>query len=184
MGRPWAWAAPPVLFLLPPLLTRAATFAWPMPEGRFDVNSRQFLIWWFSAQWQIVFNRLPMLEEFLRLFPGIYSLWLRLWGARVGSIVYWSPGLRILDRPLLDVGDRVVFGAGVRINSHVLLPQHQGRLTLAIAPVRIGADSMIGGYSLLLAGVKILNGSVTPPLKALPPFTTWEGRRRVRKAHE
>jgi hypothetical protein len=63
----------------------------------------------------------------------------------------------------------------------VLLPKSGGGLTLAVAPVRIGSDCLVGGYSLLLAGVRLIEGSITPPLKALPPFTTWNGRKRVRE---
>lgn len=111
-----------VLYLVPPLVVRAVLAVRPLPGGRFGIDAPQFLLWWFTAQWQIVFNRLPVLEELLRLIPGLYSLWLRLWVARVGRLVHWSPGLVILDRPLVDVGSRVVFGAGVRINPHVIAP--------------------------------------------------------------
>jgi hypothetical protein len=187
-----AWLSLAVLFVAPPLVVRTMTAFRPLPDGRFDVNSGAFLAWWFSAQWQVIFNRLPFLEELLRLFPGLYSLWLRCWGARVGRLVYWSPGLVILDRPLLHVGDRVVFGAGVRVNAHVLLPQGKqegngdggggtvGRMTLAVARVRIGSDVMVGGYSLLLAGATVADGQVTAPLRTLAPFTHWKDGRRLR----
>src|SRR5687768_16618078 len=95
------------LYLLPPLAVRAFTLITPIPAGKFPVNSPTFLKWWFTAQWQILFNRLRILEELLRLIPGLYSTWLRLWGVKIGRLVYWTPGLEILDRPLLNIGHQV-----------------------------------------------------------------------------
>lgn len=177
----WLWALG-ALYVLPPLVVRLLTVVTGgLPHGRFDVNSAAFLKWWFSAQWQIIFNRLPFLEELIRMVPGLYSLWMRCWGASVGPFVYWSPGVRILDRPLLHVGGRVVFGAGVRVNGHVLLPRGDGAMQLAVGTITIGSDTLVGGYSLLLAGVRVADGEATPPLRTLQPFTAWEDGRRVAK---
>jgi hypothetical protein len=172
------WICPIVLFLVPPLVVRAATLIRPLPAGRVDIESRDFLVWWFSAQWQVVFTRLPFLEELLRLVPGLYSAWLRLWGARVGSFVYWSPGVAILDRPLVRIGSRVVFGIGVRLNGHVLAPGEDGKATLHIAPIWVGNDVLVGGYSLVLPGCRVADGEVTPPFRSLHPFSTYGGGRR------
>ncbi len=60
------------------------------------------------------------MEEILRLIPGLYSFWLRAWGSRVGKLTYWAPQTVILDRGFLEIGDHVIFGAGVRINPHVM----------------------------------------------------------------
>jgi hypothetical protein len=171
-----------LLYLVPPIVVRVFTMAAPLPEGKFEVNSRVFLRWWFTAQWQIVFNRLRVLEEVLRLVPGLYSLWLRIWGARVGRLVCWSPGLEVLDRSLLDVGDQVVFGIGVRLNPHVLMPDPETRQTvLQIGRIALGARSMIGGYSLVLAGVRVAAGEQTPAMRPLLAFTQFLGGRREEK---
>src|SRR5262249_524618 len=77
------------------------------------------------------------------------------WGGRVGSLVYWSPGVEVLDRGLLEVGDRVVFGAGVRLASHVLVPGKDGRARIVIAPIRIGRGALVGAYSVLTPGVEV-----------------------------
>ena len=89
--------------------------------------------------------------------------------------------MRVLDRPLLHVGGRVVFGAGVRLNGHVLVPGDRGAMQLAVGTITIGSDTLVGGYSLLLAGVHVADGQVTPPLRTLQPFTTWKDGRRVAK---
>jgi hypothetical protein len=171
---PVALLAPAILYLVPPLAVRLL-LAWrPLPSGCAELTSPDFLCWWWTAQWQIVFLRLPQLEELLRIVPGLYSLWLRLWGARVGSLVYWSPGVTILDRPLIRVGSRVVFGMGVRVNPHVIAPLPDGRVGLHLGPVTVEDDALVGGYSLLLPGCTIGAGAVTPPLRSIHAFTRWE----------
>lgn len=162
-----AAAALAVLYVLPPLAARAGALLMPLPRGEMGLDDPRFLAWWLSAQWQVVFSRVRLLEELLRLVPGAYSLWLRAWGARVGSLVYWSPGVEALDRGLLDIGDRVVFGAGVRMAGHVLLPGPDGRARILIAPVTIGRGALVGAYSVLTPGVDVSDGSVSPPLRLL-----------------
>lgn len=174
-----AWLTPAILFLLPPLVVRASTAWRPLRTGRLEPGSRAFLHWWFTAQWQVIFTRLPMLEETIRMIPGLYSLWLRLWGARIGALVYWSPGVVVLDRSLLRIGRRVVFGIGVRINPHVLAPSGPRQSALYLAPIVIGDDALIGGYSLLLPGCEIGDGEVTPPLRTMHAFSRFSNGRRT-----
>ena len=65
------------LYLLPPLVARMTLLAFGPPLARAAApDSRQFKIWWFLTQMQMIFNRFPFLEEILRLVPGLYSLWL------------------------------------------------------------------------------------------------------------
>jgi acetyltransferase-like isoleucine patch superfamily enzyme len=169
-----------VLYVLPPVAVRLLLARRPLATGESDPESPDFLRWWLTAQCQILFLRLPVLEELLRVVPGLYSMWLRLWGARVGALVYWSPGVCILDRPLVRVGHRVVFGVGVRINPHVLArPSGGGPAVLHLAPVAIGNDVIVGGYSLLLPGCVIGDGEITPPHRSIHPYSTFAGGRRV-----
>lgn len=170
---------PVVLYLVPAVMVRLATWRTPLPVGLVDLASPLFLRWWFTAQCQVVFARLPWLEELLRLVPTLYSAWLRLWGSKIGALVYWSPGVAVLDRSLVTLGDRVVFGAGVRLNPHVIAPIG-GRRSLILAPVTIGSDALIGGYSTLLPGCIIAPGEVTDAFRTVHPFTHVEGGRRSR----
>jgi len=110
--------------------------------------------------------------------PGVYSLWLRLWGSRIGALVYWSPGVTILDRSLLRVGSRVIFGVGVRVSAHVLAPSADGRPSLHVAPISIGDDVLVGAHSCLLPGCVIGDGEVTPPFRSIHAFSRFEGGRR------
>lgn len=177
-----AFLAPIALYLLPPLACGLARLVRRMPDGRFAIGSPEFLTWWFFAQWQVVFNRLPFLEELLRLAPGVYSMWLRVWGARVGSLVYWSPGVVVLDRPCLDVGDRTVFAVGSRVNPHMIVPDEEGSLGLAVSRVKVGSNVLIGGYSLLSAGARVGDGEMLPAFYPMPPFSEWTGGRRTHRS--
>ena len=164
-----------VVYLAPPLLARVVG----VREGTFGPGEGAFLRWWLSNQLQVLFNRLP-LEELLRIVPGLYSLWLRLWGARIGSLVYWSPRVLPLDRGLLRIGNRVVIGAGVRLAGHVLTRTPEGQLQLTVAPVTIGDETVIGGWALIAPGVSIGAAESVPPAIGIPPHTTWSGGRRRR----
>jgi acetyltransferase-like isoleucine patch superfamily enzyme len=129
----------------------------------------------------VVFCRIPALEEVLRLVPGLYSQWLRLWGARIGRFTYWSAGTLITDRSFLSIGDYVVLGAGVRLNSHVLAPDSDGTVELLLASIKIGDRVMVGGYSLLTAGTEIASGENTRAFLISPPFSSWKAGKRVRE---
>ena len=170
------------LYLLPPLATRATFATLGVREGSIPFGSRDFFVWWLSMQWQVVFCRFPALEEILRLVPGLYSNWLRLWGARIGRLTYWAPGTLILDRPFLSIGDDVVFGAGVRLNGHVIVRDDSGEADLLLATISIGERAQIGGYSLLTAGTTITPDETTRAFLLSPPFSTWRGGKRVRSS--
>jgi hypothetical protein len=170
------------IYLLPPLAVRLLFAVRPVRHGTHALGSPDFLVWWASAQAQMLFCRLPFLEEILRLVPGLYSLWLRLWGAQIGRLTYWSPGLRILDRSFVVIGDDVVFGAGVRLNAHVIADAENGSPVLHLAPIHIGTRCRIGGYALLTAGTVVGEGQCLKALSLSPPFTVWEEGRRTKIA--
>ena len=75
-----------------------------------------------------------------------------------------------------DIGDTVVFGAGVKLNPHVIT---EGKLLLA--PIVIGNRAAIGGYSLLTAGTEISEGDEVRAFLVSPPFSIWKDNKRIRK---
>lgn len=172
---PYPWLAPVVLYLLPLIPGRILRESLRSSPQSIDVGSPAFLRWWACFQCQVLFMRFPVLEEVLRLIPGVYSLWLRCWGSRIGKLTYWAPQTIILDRGFMEIGDHVVFGAGVRINPHVM------ESGLKLAPIRIGDGAMIGGYSLLTAGTEIAAGERTRAFLISPPFSKWKNGRRTRE---
>lgn len=172
-----------VVYVLPPLICRVAMAIAPIERQAISVGSRDFFIWWFTLNLQVLFCRFPFLEETLRLVPSFYSFWLRLWGAKIGKLTYWAAGVTILDRPWLEIGDHVIFGAGVRLNAHVFMPGESGGMVLTLAPIRIGHRVTVGGYSLLVAGTEIASGQCTRAFLILPPFSRLEDGRRVKQPH-
>ena len=172
------------LYLMPPIVARLILYWLPIPEGRVAVGTKAFFGWWALFQLQVGFCRMPALEEALRLIPGLYSQWLRLWGARIGRFTYWSAGTLISDRSFLAVGDDVVLGAGVRLNSHVLAKGEDGQLELVLATVKIGDRAMVGGYSLLTAGTEISSDEVTRAFLISPPYSVWKNGKRVRDVQD
>lgn len=166
------------LFLLPPLLARYVLRK-GLPSGEIAVPSEAFFRWWITWQLQTVFNRLPWIEELLRLIPGAYSAWLRLWGANIGRLTLWSPGVRIFDRPLLTIGDDVVLGIDTRIVGHFGGLDAGGRSTFTLAPITIGDRCVIGASALLGPGVTLDADQATEALFLGPPFTHWSQGTRV-----
>jgi hypothetical protein len=172
------------LYLIPPFLARLVLSICKIPQKPIPLGTAAFFAWWMLFQLQVVFCRFPALEEILRLIPGLYSQWLRLWGARIGRFTYWSAGTLITDRSFLEIGDDVVLGAGVRLNPHVLDKNADQKIELLLATVRIGPRAVIGGYSLLTAGAEIHPDEVTRAFLISPPFSIWKDGKRIRKRHE
>jgi hypothetical protein len=166
------------LLLLPPLLCRLAAPG-RLPAGTFAVPSGAFFRWWMTWQLQMLFNRLPWIDETLRFVPGLYSLWLRLWGARIGRLTLWSPGVRIHDRPLIQIGHDVVIGIDARLLGHYGGLDETGRTVLTLGPVTIGDRTTIGGSALLAPGVVLDADQSTEALFLGAPFTRWQAGQRV-----
>lgn len=176
---PWCFLAVAVwLLLLPPLLCRLLAPR-HLPAGPVAVPSGHFFRWWATWQLQILFNRLPWVDELLRLVPGLYSLWLRLWGAQIGRLTLWSPGVRVFDRPLLNIGHDVVIGIDARLLGHYGGLDGSGRTVLMLGPVTIGDRTTIGGNAILAPGVTLESDQSTEALFLGAPFTHWRKGQRI-----
>lgn len=169
-----------ILYLLPPILTRLWLILRALPPGTICLTDSAFVTWWVSAQAQMIFNRLPLLEEVLRVVPGLYSLWMRLWGAQIGRLTFWGPSTRIVDRPLLIVGDDVIIGGGCQIGSHLLARDKTGVMSLQLAAVKIGDRALVGTYSMIGPGVVIEADAQVRACAILPAFNHWRGDKRVK----
>ncbi len=154
------------IYLIPPVLFRLLHIFFKITPGAYKISDKELLIWWYGAQLQLLYSRLTFLEELLRIPPFLYSWWLTLWGAKIGKLVYWSPRVEILDRNLIEIGDRVVVGYGVKISSHLI-----NKEKIFIAPVSIGADSVIGGEARIAPGCVIEKDVVVKALSILEPLT-------------
>jgi acetyltransferase-like isoleucine patch superfamily enzyme len=140
------------IYLFPLACFRLLNLVTPIREGKSDILAKQFSPWWAGHQIQSLFISVPSLEAVLRMIPGAFSLWLRLWGSRIGKKVYWTPGTVHYDRNLLEVGDGVVFGERSLSVCHVISPK-KNSAELTIAKVRLGAGAFVGAACVLSPGV-------------------------------
>lgn len=145
------------IYGLPLLVFRLHEKFYPIKEGISYLIGEKYSPWWGSHQIQVIYIAIPVLESVLRLIPGMFSLWLRLWGSKIGKNVYWTPALEVGDRSLLEIGDNVVIGHRVGISSHVIKPRKQN-LMLYVKKVKIGNNVFIGAGSNLAPGVVINDG--------------------------
>ncbi|NJO63553.1 MAG: acyl transferase [Richelia sp. RM2_1_2] len=140
------------LYGFPLLIYKIHNHFYPIQEGISYLKGKEYSPWWGSHQIQSIYISFGCLESALRLIPGAFSLWLRLWGAKIGKNVYWTPKLEIADRSLIEIGNNVVFGQSCAILSHAIKPKKQN-LMLYVKKVKIGSDVFIGAGSYLAPGV-------------------------------
>ena len=159
------------VYLVPPLLARIIIFAFGKPTGIVSVSSKTHTLWWVLFQLQLIFNRFPFLEEALRVIPGVYALWLNLWGAKVNMFSFWGPGVTVMDRYHLVIGKGVILGTGCLLSAHVLVKKPDGELFLIIDKLTIDADALIGVHSTLSPGCHIHSSQGVAAQKMLKPYT-------------
>jgi hypothetical protein len=152
------------LYAFPLLTYRLHQWRYPIQPGITYLQGKEYSPWWGSHQIQVIYIILPVLEKILQAIPGAFSLWLRLWGAEVGTNVYWTPQVEIADRGLLKIGNNVVFGYQVRLFSHVVKPR-KGNLMLYVKSIEIGDNAFIG------AGCNLGPGAIVAPNTLLPTKT-------------
>jgi hypothetical protein len=176
IGAALAW-----IYILPPLAGRVAMAVFDTPEGEgLGQETRAYKVWWFLTQTQVLFNRFAVLEELLRMVPGVYALWLNAWGARVSPLVYWGPGSVVIDRQSSRVAAGAVIGTRAVLSGHLAVKDASGAFRVTLAPVEIGEGALIGAYAGIGPGCKIAAGEEVPAAAFLRPFTQWTGGRRVK----
>lgn len=163
------WLSLALLYLVPPLSGRLLLVVCPRPHVTNAVPSTESYLWWALTQLQVPFMRFPVLEEVLRMVPGCYSGWLRLWGAKVGKYVYWSAKVLVADRPFVDIGERVVFGYGAKVTAH-LLTQKRNQSKLVFGVPVIGDRAIIGSLAIVGPGARVGADETLRATEALAPF--------------
>lgn len=165
------------LYIAPPLLVRIIFIIWGKPVGEFHVNSKQFRVWYFSAQLQALYLRFNFLEEVLRLIPTVYSFWLRCWGSKIGPLVYWAPKTTLMDRSYLNIGRQVLIGYGAGMTAHHINRVGES-VSIVIAPIEIGDHAILGGLSGMTSGSSVAAYELLPSTMGLAPFYQWKNGRR------
>ncbi len=113
---------------------------------------------WAAQKTQALFNAVPLLEALMRLWPGLYSAWLRAWGSHVGARVRWPLWLKVSDRSLLDVGDDVVVESSVELIAHEWVSRN-GVDVVEIKRIALRSHARIGAQVLIGAGVTVGEGA-------------------------
>lgn len=165
---PSIWTAILLLFILYvlPLTVQRVMFRWaPLKQGITAIDGATFSPWLASHHIQAFYDALPYLESLLRVIPGFYSMWLRMWGSRIGYGVVWPVRMDVLDRGLVDVGNRVTFDREVELAAHVRQKAEGGVARVLVRPVRVGA------YSYLGASTRVGPGATVPHNANVPPMT-------------
>jgi hypothetical protein len=156
-----------VIYLLPPLAYRLHNYFLPLEDGIEDISEPgRYCRWWGTYQIQIIYYVIPQLEWILRLVPGLYSSWLRLWGSQIGKGIFWSPNVEILDRGMIEVGDYAIFGHKSKLSAHIVTPK-RGRIIVFVKKVRVGHTSFVGAFSGLGPGSVLSDGEILPIMSRL-----------------
>lgn len=153
-----------VVYLMPPMVLRVM-YRWaPLKHGVACIE-RKFCPWLASHHIQAFYDALPFLESLLRVIPGFYSAWLRMWGSRVGYGVEWPVRMDVLDRDLMDIGNRVVFAREIELSAHARKKLDQEGMHVLVRPVRIGSYAFVG------AAARVGPGGVVPHNASVPAMT-------------
>jgi acetyltransferase-like isoleucine patch superfamily enzyme len=148
-------------------------------EGVYRVGKKAVggNLWLLSYQLQNVYTSFPAFERALRLVPGFYSAWLRLWGSRIGRKVNWTAECQIVDRGHLEVGDRAFFGNRSYLSAHALKKKGD-HYVLYVKKIRIGADAMVSYASHVGPGVVVgPRAHVEAGSRLFPNMTIAQGER-------
>lgn len=151
------------IYLFPLIVFRIMGVFYPIHEGKSDLAMDKYSPWWGGHQIQLMFYVVPQFEALLRAIPGAFSLWLRLWGSKVGKNVYWTPNVEIDDRSMVEIGNHVLFGHKVELVSHVVGGK-KGNFSLYSKNIVIGDGAFVGAGSRLGPGAEIEAGCFLPVL--------------------
>lgn len=161
------------LYLLPPLACRVMFAMFGRPEGELTQDLSSYRVWWTATQLQLIFNRIGWLEELLRLVPGLYALWIYLWGGRLSPQTFVGPGVTITDRYMIDVGPGCVLGAGCALAGHMVMYNSAGRWVVTVAAPVVERQAIVGGNAGLGPGARLRAGEMLPSGRRVAPFATW-----------
>jgi acetyltransferase-like isoleucine patch superfamily enzyme len=154
-----------VIYVLPPMVQRVM-FRWaPLKQGIACIDGRSFCPWLAAHHIQAFYDALPYLEALLRVIPGFYSMWLRMWGSRVGYGVTWPVRMDVIDRHLMDIGNRVTFDREVELVAHVRQKTEGAGSRVLVRAVRVGSHAFLG------ARVRVGPGATIPHNANVPAMT-------------
>ncbi len=145
-------------FFQSPLIWTYMKNKYGQPSGvsYFGKHTKHGNNWFVAYQLQQLYNSFSFFEKVLKLTPGYYSSWLRLWGSEVGKKINWTPGSKIVDRTHLKIGNRVLVGNETYISAHAI-KKRDDKYLLYVKQVEIGDDVVLALQVIVSPGVKIKN---------------------------
>lgn len=146
------------IYTVPVVIFRFCNLFSPLHSSVHNLSSKKYNPWWTSHMLQYLFIAIPWLESLLHFIPGLFSFWLRCWGAKIGRNVYWTPRTEIVDRSLISIGDNCIIGHQSVFVSH-LVEIKNGTPLLIIKSIYIGSNCMIGADAQIGPGAKIENNT-------------------------
>ncbi len=168
------------IYVVPPSLCRLILLFFSLPAGYSYPSTRPYKVWWLLTQFQVIFNRIPFFEEVLRMVPGLYGTWLNLWGSKVSLMAYWSPGVVVTDRYLLQIEKGAALGLNCTLVGHVITKDEKEGYRLLVAPIIVENGAVVGGSSMIGPGAHIHANELLPADRHLPPFTRWKDGKKHR----
>jgi hypothetical protein len=143
-------------FLSPLLWILLRTAFGSVTEGAYWVgkHAEGGNLWLLYYNLQSFYTHFSAFERSLRLVPGLYSAWLRLWGSKIGRKVIWTAECQVVDRGHLEIGDRVFLGNRCYLSAHAL-KKKKNRYFLYVKKIKVGSDSMVSFAVNLGPGVEI-----------------------------
>ncbi len=148
-------------YLIPLLTYRLMALFAPIKEGASYIGEEKFSPWVTAFRIQQIYVMFPFLENFLHLLPGLFALWLRLWGSKIGKRVVFAPNISLVDRTHLEIDDYVMFGNSCFLSCH-LVEVRKGRFFCYVKKIKIGKGAFIGAFCNLGPGTKIESGTNIP----------------------
>ena len=143
------------IYLFPPLLYRIISLFIPIKVGTQKWGPKEVANGWMIAhRIQMIYIIFPFLERMLNSLPGIYSVWLRLWGSKIGKMIYWGPDVVILDRTHLNIGSYNFIG-GSTLSAHLAIPNKDGTMRFVVKPIEIGSNVFVSTQCNIGPGSKI-----------------------------
>jgi serine acetyltransferase len=167
-------AAMPAYALFALLLMPVSAIAQRLTGSRSPANETMCIreMTWPLMRWVRCMVSLHIVRLFSgQLFRGtpIWSVYLRMCGARIGRGVYINT-LGLSDYHLLSLGDNVVVGADAHVSGHTV----EAGL-VKTGPVTLGAGVTVGVGAIVEIDVEIGDGAQVGALSFVPKHTRLEG---------
>lgn len=141
-----------IVYIMPLIIHRIHFLFFPFSDGYWVLAEKKYNPWWASHMFQYPFIACPWIESLIHFVPGLYSMWLRAWGSKIGKGVFWTPRVEIVDRGLVEIGDRCVVGHITGMCSH-MVADIDGKPSLVIKKIVLGEKVFVGADSQLGPGV-------------------------------